>query len=85
MATPRVLRYDILLPKLNQLSKTRKLKSNALIQWSTKAETAFQALKDALSSAALLTHSSNRANLAIMVDTLCDRSNVAAAKEGAWK
>ena len=53
---------------LNLLLKGRKLKSNSPIQWSAEADTAFRALKDALSNAALLTHPSDRANLAIIVD-----------------
>ena len=53
---------------LIQLLKGRKLKRNAPIQWFAEADTAFQALKDALANAALLAHPSNCANLAIMVD-----------------
>ena len=72
---------------LNQLLKSRKLESNAPIQWSAEAETTFQALKDALSNAALLTHPSNRANLAIMVDAsdYTIGATLQRLEEGVWK
>ena len=72
---------------LNHLLKGRKLKGNAPIQWSTAAETAFQALKDALSNAALLAHPSSRSKLAIMVDAsdFAMGATLQQQEEGAWK
>ena len=72
---------------LNHLLKGRKLRSDAPIQWSTEAETAFQALKDALSNAALLAHPSSRSKLAIMVDAsdFAMGATLQQQEEGAWR
>ena len=72
---------------LNHLLEGRKLRSDAPIQWSTEAETAFHALKNALSNAALLAHPSSRSKLAIVVDAsdFAMGATLQQQEEGAWR
>lgn len=72
---------------LNRLLCGRKVKGNAPIEWSTDAEKAFQASKEALANAALLAHPSGHAHLAIMVDAsdFALGATLQQREEGSWK